>query len=172
VPEELATEGVVLSRRNLALQIEQLGDKWLVSLVNLTTGRVSASTKLDALPADREAAVAAMTHIVADLAEQVVGRAEPPPPPPSPSPPPPAAVGDEDRPERSAGELDYKRQSIHFGERYLIMGSPSSVTMERTWVAFKGELDLELQPLAFYAAVGRPDLGAKYTARRDIMFGS
>jgi hypothetical protein len=39
VPEELATEGVVLSRRNLALQIEQLGDKWLVSLVNLTTGR-------------------------------------------------------------------------------------------------------------------------------------
>ena len=42
----------MLSRRNLSLQIERVGDNLLVSLVDLNTGRVAASTKVDQLPAD------------------------------------------------------------------------------------------------------------------------
>jgi hypothetical protein len=182
VPEELATEGVVLSRRNLGLQIEQLGDKWLVSLVDLTTGRVAASTKVDVLPADREAAVAAMTHVVAELASQIVGHAEPPPPPapePKPAPPqaapaPPTTVIIDDRAERAArdvAELKYKRQSIRFGESYHVAVSASYVSVHRRWIAFQGDLDQELEPVDFYATVGRPDLGDAYMTRRHVMIG-
>src|SRR6185295_2688779 len=37
VDAQLAARGLVLSRRGLALQLEQLGGPWLVSLVDLTT---------------------------------------------------------------------------------------------------------------------------------------
>src|SRR5689334_18140392 len=81
VVDELAVEGVVLSRDHLMLKVEQLGDKLIVSLVDLATNRVAASTKIDAVPADREAAVAATTHVAADLVAQAVGRGAPQPPP-------------------------------------------------------------------------------------------
>ena len=77
VPDELAAEGLVLSRRNLALQIEPVGDKLLVSLIDLVTGRVVASTKLDNPPRDREAAVASVTQVAAALVTQYSGTPAP-----------------------------------------------------------------------------------------------
>jgi hypothetical protein len=178
VPEELAAEGVMLSRHNLALRVEQVGDRWLVSLADLATGRVVASTKVDALPVDREAAVASMTHVVADLVAQVVGRAETPPPPPPPPPPvappaqqtlPPPRV--DDRAEREVAELRFKRQSIRFGTHYQLFSTGQSVGLVRRWIAYQGELDQELEPEAFYAEIGRPDLAESYRARRHLMIG-
>jgi hypothetical protein len=173
VPDELAAEGVVLSRNNLALQVEQVGGRWLVSLADLNTGRVVASTKLDTLPVDREAAVASMTHVVADLVAQVVGRSEPPPPaivaPPESVRPPPAV---DNRAERDLAELRFKRQSIRFGANYRLLATGTAVALMRRWVAYMGELDQELAPEAFYVVVGRADLAARYRSRRHAMIGS
>ena len=169
VPEELAIEGVVLSRRNLALQVEQLGDRWLVSLVDLTTGRVAASTKVEALPADREAAVATMTHVVSDLAAQIVGRSEPPPPPPvaAPPPPPPPAFDDRaEREQRELAELKFRRQALRFGDTWVVAAAGNVVSVSRRWIVHQGDLDQELEPEQFYAMVGRPDLGEAYGSRR------
>ncbi len=174
VPEELATEGVVLSRRNLGLQIEQLGDKWLVSVVDLTTGRVAASTKVDVLPADREAAVATMTHVVAELAAQVVGHGEPPAPatPPAATPPPVVIDDRAERTQREIADLKFQRQAIRFSSTYLVTGGGLvPVSGERNWKTFQGELGQELKPLKFYEAVGRPDLAASYRRRRGAMIG-
>jgi len=173
VPEELATEGIVLSRRNLALQVEQLGDRWLVSLVDLTTGRVAASTKVDALPTDREAAVATMTHVVSDLAAQIVGRAEPPPPPvAAPAPPPPPAYDERaEREQREIAELKFRRQELRFGDLVTVTATGSMVSVSRDWVVHQGDLDQELEPVAFYSLVGRPDLGEAYASRRKVMIG-
>jgi hypothetical protein len=172
VPEELATEGVVLSRRNLALQVEQLGDRWLVSLVDLTTGRVVASTKVDVLPADREAAVAAMTHVVSDLAAQVVGRAEPPPPPAAAPPPPPVVIDDRaEREQREIAELKFRRQALRFGNTVVVTATGSVVSVSRRWSVHQGDLDQELEPEEFYAKVGRPDLGEVYASHRRLMIG-
>jgi len=172
VPDELATEGIVLSRHNLGLQVEPLAEKWLVSLVDLTTGRVAASTKIDQLPADREAAVAAMTHVVAELAVQILGRPEPAPLPPAP-PPPPAPVNDRaERVQREVAELTFKRRSIRFGATYQLIATGNAVGLARSWAIYRGDLDQELDPLEFYNDVGRPDLGESYTTRRHIMIGS
>jgi hypothetical protein len=172
VPEELAVEGVVLSRRNLALQVEQLADKWLVSLVDLTTGRVAASTKVDTLPADREAAVAAMTHVVSDLAAQIVGRSEPPPPAAAPPPPPPVVIDDRaERERREIAELKFRRQALRFGDRLTVTATGSVVSVSRRWTVHQGDLDQELAPEEFYAKVGRPDLGEVYASHRKLMIG-
>jgi hypothetical protein len=161
VSDELATEGVVLSRGNLELHIEQIGGKWLVSLVDLAAGRMAASATLDTLPADPDAAVAAMTRVVADLASHVAGRAEP-------------AAHVDDRGPREAGEgaeLTYKRQSIHLGSADERAGSSSHPTLRQNWTAYLGEVDQTLDPLAFYARIGRPDLADKYIDRRRLAIG-
>lgn len=168
IPDELASEGLVLSRRNLALQVEQLGDRWLVSLVDLTTHRVAASTKVDTLPADREAAVAAMTHVVAELAEQITGPREP-----APAAPPPAAPAPDDRAQREVAELKYQRQAIRFSKLVLVNGEGGMVVNSgdsRHWSTYQGELDQQMAPAAFYQAVGRPELTEVYESRRQKMY--
>src|SRR5689334_7109857 len=60
VTAELARRGVDLLRRQLAVRIEPLADRWLVSLVDLTTGRVVAWSKVEPLPLDRNVAVRAL----------------------------------------------------------------------------------------------------------------
>jgi hypothetical protein len=160
VPEELAVEGVVLSRDNLTLKVEQLGDKLLVSLVDLATARVAASTKIDQIPADREAAVASTTHVAADLVAQVHGA--PPVAPPS-IPPPPF---DERAHER------FQRQAIRFGATYDIDLNKYGASVHRRWLTFQGDLDQELEPEDFYRLVNRPDLGEEYHHRHTIMMGS
>ena len=168
VPEELATEGLVLSRRNLALQVEQLGDRWLVSLADLTTGRVAASTKVDALPADREAAVAALTHVVSELAAQIVGRSEPPPPVAAPPPPPTSTDDRAERAQREIAELTFKRQSLRFGANLTLGATNNTVSVGRMWVVYQGDLNEELAPEEFYKKVGRPDLIEAYHHRRNL----
>jgi hypothetical protein len=165
VPEELATEGVVLSRNNLGLKLEQVGEKWLVSLIDLGTDRVAASTKIDVLPPDREAAVAAMTHVVADLATQIVGHVERPAPAPPPALPQPDATAAHDQ-----AELTFHREAIRFSNALVIgNGTITPVSSGRGWRAYQGDLDEELKPRAFYTAVGRPDLIPAYDHRRNLM---
>lgn len=178
IPEELATEGVLLARNNLSLQIEQLADKWLVSLVDLTTGRVAASTKVDALPRDREAAVASLTHVVADLVNDVIGRRGAPAAAPPPAAPAPQPGLIDDRPERAArevAELKYRRQSFRFGAELSLVtsgtGTTTTVGVARRWVVYQGDLDQQVEPVDFYAQVGRPDLGDAYKQRRILMYG-
>jgi hypothetical protein len=184
VPDELATEGVVLSRRNLGLHVEQLADKWLVSLVDLTTGRVAASTKVDVLPADREAAVAVMTHVVADLVAQIVGRTElPPAPAPVAAPPVSPTVEQilreqhaereqrDEREQRAAVDLAYKRRLIRLSETYDLTASPSEDGSRLRWAAYRGKPTEQLDPLTFYREVGRPDLADEYVTRKQLMIG-
>jgi hypothetical protein len=174
VREELAVEGLVLSRRDLGLQIEQLADRWQVSLVDLTTGRVAASTRVDTLPADREAAVAAMTRVVAELATRIEPHPAAPPTPPSPPaplaapalaltlPPPPESIAERaQHAPREIAELAFQRDSLRFGPG-----------VGQRWSVYQGPVQQELDPVEFYAKVGRPELGASYTSRRTLMFGS
>jgi hypothetical protein len=181
VPEELATDGVVLSRSNLGLRVEQVAGKWLVSLVDLTTGRAAASTKLDAMPADREAAVAVTTHAAAELAAQIFGR---PAPEPAAEPPPPInpaldqLLRDElaarerraAREQREAAELPYRRAMIRFNPSY---DPPREVAAPRArWVAYRGDPKQKMDPRAFYREVGRPDLAESYSRRKGMVIGS
>lgn len=163
VPEQLATDGIALSSRGLALQLEPADTGWLVSLVDVTTGRVAASSEVGALPADREAAASAMARAVAELATQIAGRAEPHPPPP------PAAPGDAEpqQARREAAEREFQRRSIRF--------EPSDPDAPRTrlpeWLFLRGELDQPLDPPAFYRLVGRDDLAWAYRRRHGLMVG-
>lgn len=169
VSEELAAEGIVLSRRGLTLQVEQVGNVLLLSLVDVSTGRVAASTKLDAVPSDREAAVATTTHVVADLAAQVAGPLPAAAPAPAASVPAPAPAPDTHA--REVAELQYRREAIHFGNDYEISVSKYGGSVHRQWVAMQGELDMRLDPEEFYRRVGRPDLVGKYEHRRNLMIG-
>jgi hypothetical protein len=150
VPDELAVEGVLLSRRNLSLKIEPVGDQVVISLVDLTTGRIAASTKLDTLPPDREAAVAAVTHVVADLSRQIGPQAAAP-----------AGETHAERVKDEVAELRYRRDAIRFGDRYELSGGKYP-SLSRRWVAFQGESDHELDPVTFYTEVGHPELGKIY----------
>jgi hypothetical protein len=166
VPEELAAEGVMLARRSLALQVEQVGAKLLVSLVDRTTGRVAASTTIDRLPSDRDAAVATATHVVAELVVEIEARAAPAPSP--------VEAGD-DGAVRSAAELRFRREAIGFGTEVslYVYSTPKRFVAgaNRRWYPFQGELKTRLDPVEFYKIVGRSDLVDAYRRRRMMMLG-
>ncbi|MGE3454194.1 MAG: hypothetical protein AB7O24_03690 [Kofleriaceae bacterium] len=82
VVEELAAEGVMLKQRNLALRIEQAGRGVLVSILDATTGQEQTWARVAGLPADREAGVAAVTHVAADLVSKLSATAAPSKPEP------------------------------------------------------------------------------------------
>lgn len=151
VPDELAVEGVMLSRRDLSLKVEQVGEQLLLSLVDLRTGGVVASTKLASVPDDREAAVAAVTHVVADLSRQVGPVA----------PAPPAQTRVEAVTDQRA-ELQYREDALRIGERYELDGTPRHPSLVRRWVIYRGEQNHEVDPVDFYNTIGRPDLGKEY----------
>jgi len=168
VPEELAAEGVVLSGRSLVLQVEQVGAKLLVSLVDQTTGRVAASTTIGRVPADRDAAVAAVTHVVAELASEVAARTAPPPPVDANEP-------RADRDLRDAAELRFRRGAIGFGAdvSVYVYSSPKRFVAgaSRRWYPYQGELKTRLEPTEFFKLVGRSDLEQAYRRRRTMMLG-
>lgn len=181
VNDELESEGVVLSNHNLGLKVEQLADKWLVALVELTTGRVADSTRIDQLPADREAAVAVITNVVETLEAQVLGRRERPepqppqaaqPPPVVPPPSPPPAEGPAERLQRQSAELSFERQSLRFGAIYDFSDQHGILDVHRRWVAFRGDPSTTLEPREFYRVLGRDDLARAYGLRRAAMIGS
>lgn len=76
VTEELTSDGVSLAPLDVGLDIEMVGDTAILSLVDDTTGRVRASTKIDCLPSVHEAAVASLVVVAGNL---VVQLAEPSP---------------------------------------------------------------------------------------------
>jgi hypothetical protein len=166
VAEELAADGILLSRLGVTLDVEQVGDKLLVSLVDMSTGRVSASTKIDEVPADRDAAVASVTVVVSNLTVQLgqqppAATVEPAAPPVE---PPAATVVDDDR-EREAAESAYREQAIGFGDEYVVTASDSWVSVSRRWTANQGELGAPLSGAEFYDLIDRPDLARAYHRR-------
>lgn len=164
VPDELAAEGHVLSRMNLTLQLEQAGDKLVVSLVDLTTGRVAASTVIDQLPPDREAQVASVTQVAGDLVHQVLGR-----------PAQALTVVVDDRAEREAKELAkarFHKESLRFGDTYSISVSHGSGSSTRNWTVMRGDVDHLLDHRDFYRLIDRPDLADDYDHRRNIAIGT
>jgi hypothetical protein len=168
VTEELAADGQVLSRLGVSLDIELIGDTALVSLIDLATGRAAASTKLDGLPADRDAAVASVIQIVANLTAQLAGRA----------PAPTVTIVDDraERDRRLAAEEQFKNGAIGFGSDYTFMLSQTpnltTVSMTRRWHATQGPLRIQLEPETFYTLVERPDLRAAFKTRRWIRYGA
>jgi hypothetical protein len=162
VAEELAADGILLSRLGVTLDVEAVGDKLLVSLVDVSTGRVTASTKIDEVPTDRDAAVASVTLVVSNLTVQL-GET----PAPAEVQPPAATPVNDDR-VREAAEYEYKQQAIGFGEELIVSAYENSVSVSRRWTAHQGELKVPLGGTAFYDLVDRPDLAAKYRQRRTI----
>jgi hypothetical protein len=156
VAEELAADGMQLSRLGVALEIELVGDKAIVSLIEPSTGRVAASSKL-ALPADREAAIASVTQVAANLAAQL-------------QPPRPndfkEALQEEraDRERKEELEARYKQEAIHFGHLATADedGTPTAITS----IPFRG--DRRLDALEFFQAVERPDLVERVRSRRTL----
>lgn len=165
VAEELAADGIILSRLNVRLEIEAIGDKLLVSLVDLTTGRASASTKVDRVPAEREAAVASVTQVVAVLSGQLDG-------PRPPSTIAPDVVTRDELAARERAQLAYQEEAIGFGDEYELMVTSNSASLTRRWTVHRGELHEPLSPTDFYRTVGRPDLADEYDQRRNIKIGA
>jgi hypothetical protein len=158
VPEELAAEGTLLSRLGVSLDVEIVGDKAILSLVDLATKRAVASTKLDALPADREAAVAQVTQIVSALAAQVGQRAT--------VPPKPAVLQPPAQDTRAAGEYEYRQQAVYFGDTFSFYSDGKVIAGGSVRHIYQGEVKRELDPHEFFELVGRPDLVSAMNRRR------
>ncbi|MBZ0232714.1 MAG: hypothetical protein K8M05_10325 [Deltaproteobacteria bacterium] len=172
VVEALAADGVVLSRLELTLDVEQIGGKALVSLVEPATGRSVASTKVDALPADGDAAVASLALVTRGLVDQVVATRPAVDAPAPPAQPPVHAHDDADeRAAREMAELRFRREAVRFGDDMIVSGHNGNVNVTRAWVAVRGESDHRLAPREFYELMGRPELAAQYQARRNQGFG-
>lgn len=162
VAEELAADGMILSRLGVTLDIEVVGERAIVSLVDPATRRILASAKIDALPADREAAVASTMQVVANLAAEVASAA-------------PKMTGalkallDSDREQRrkrEAAEYRYRQEAISFGDE--LVASPGQYAGVRLrWVAYQGEIRKRLEGEAFYITIGRQDLARRYQRRRN-----
>lgn len=170
VPDELASEGVILASHGLRLQLKQVGDKWLVSLVEVSTGRPITSTRVDQLPADRDAAVAVMTEVVANLvaheleAGAPIPAAVPPSSPPVALPPPaPAPVLPPAPP--SQAELAYQRQALRLAAMYDVDDSRGTPVVRRQWLVLQGEPGRPLSGPEFYRVLGRDDLAGAHGAR-------
>jgi hypothetical protein len=173
VAEELAADGTILSRLGVALDVEAVGDKLLVSLVDPATRRAVASTKVDSVPADREAAVAAVMQVTANLVAQLGRTAQP-----AAAPAPPAAdtakavkqVIDEERADR-ASEYRFRQEAITFGDEVAVFTDGKTTSVRHEAVAYQGDMHRKLEPREFYELVGRADLADAYDRRTAIAWG-
>src|SRR5262249_27775952 len=136
VAEALASRGVALARHNFALRIEQTGERWTASLVD-RNGRVAASTHVDQLPDEPEAAAAALTSAVVELDAQVSQR---------------------------VNEFKFKLLSVRFAPSYLADARLKRGT--RQWQLYRGSREQELGSPEFYQMVGRDDLAQASQPRR------
>lgn len=157
VAEELASEGTLLARLGVSLHVELVGDKAIVSLVDLAEHRAVASTKLDAVPADRDAAVAAVTIVAAQLVGEVQrARGAVPPAPGFEA----ALQADRAaRTERADAELRYHQEEITFGADVDGHGRTGFHPIQAGH---------PLEPDAFLTTVGRPDLADELRWRRPL----
>lgn len=167
--EELAADGQVLSRLGVSLDIELIGERAVVTLLDLTTGRAVASSKIDALPADRDAAVATVTQVVASLVAQIGGAKEPKPA----SPAVEAVLQVEERAkQQQLAERQYLEQKIGFGIDTSVSVSGTMAAVTQSAYPWRGELQVRLTSKEFYELVERPDLYAAHRRRRATKIGS
>lgn len=174
VVEELISDGILLSRLGVTLEIALVGDIAIVSLIDAATGRARASTKIDHLPADRDAAVASTTQVAASLVDQLGPRKE------APAPETLAkalaehrAKEREERQQSAVAEARYRESALGFSEEVTMFvasrdGTITAVDRTRRWTAFQGEQRIELEPHEFYELVQRGDLIEAYDRRRAI----
>jgi hypothetical protein len=179
VVEELAADGVILSRLGVTLEVESLGAVVLVSLVDPRTQRTMASTKMAPLPADRDGAVATLTPVVAGLAAQLVGHV-------------PGPDADDDRlarieanqreqaarleaerqeqARREEAEATYRAQALRFGSELELTVTSNYASLHRRWFAYQGDTTTEapVSATAFYQMVERPELAEAYERRNTI----
>src|SRR5262249_53877773 len=120
-----------------------------------STGRVAASTKVDQIPSDRDAAVASVTHVAAELAAQAMQRPIAPPAPPL-----------EDPARREADEMRFHRDLLWFPPEH---GTTEGPLDGHHWRVFQGEGGNQLEPIDFYRRVGREDLVEPYLHRRRVV---
>lgn len=183
VVEELAADGIVLSRLELVLDIEMIDTRALVSLIDPDTGRAVASTKVDAMPADRETAVATLGPVVANLVAQFAGR--------TPEPTDDSARLDrieqtqreimareqaarEERERIAQAEAQYQAEALRFDREIAMVTAHSTGSgfaygnVHYKWTATRGETGERLADLEYYKVIERPDLEAKYLKRRKI----
>jgi hypothetical protein len=164
VAEELAARGTLLSRLGVTLDVEVIDQRAIVSLVEPATRRALASTKIDVLPADREAAVASVTQVAASLAAQIANPA---------SQTTTVAVKEmldrdrEERREREAAEYRFRQEAITFGDEVEVTTNGKYTSVNRRWVAYQGEIRRRLDGEEFYQVISRPDLAQQYKSRRD-----
>lgn len=161
VAEELAVGGTILSRLGVALEIEAVGDRLIVSLVDLATRRAVASTKLDTVPADREAAVAQVTQVAANLVAQLTGNSS------SAAAAVKEVLRDErrEREAREAAEYRFRQEAITFGDQIGVTTTGRTTTVTSRRVAFQGDVRRRLSAQEFYQTVGRADLAESYSRR-------
>jgi hypothetical protein len=74
VPEELVIDGIVLAQHDLQIMIRQDARSLVISLIAIPSGRVVATTTIDAPPVDREASLAVVTQVTATLYSQYAVR--------------------------------------------------------------------------------------------------
>jgi hypothetical protein len=171
VPEELAANGTPLSRHAVRLDVELVGDKLIISLVDAATGRVAASTKLDAVPADREAVLASVTQMTTSLAAQLQ------PTPGSSDIELRAAINEarEERRAQAVAEQRYREEAITFGDDVTVSTTVTNemvtTSTSRRWVALQGETHKRLEGREFYDVIGRDDLAGEYQHRRNMGLG-
>lgn len=144
VAEELASDGLLLSRLGVTLDIDIVGDTVLVSLIDSTTSRAVASTKVDRVPGDREAAVAQVTQVASSLADQITRNV------------PPVSDDRSDRESLAAREYLYRQGEVTFGERERL---------SETSTAYLGVEHRPLTEVELFRTVGRPDLAERYQFR-------
>ncbi|MEJ7596608.1 MAG: hypothetical protein WKG01_01755 [Kofleriaceae bacterium] len=165
VAEELAADGTILSRLGVALDVESVGDKLLVSLVDPATRRALATTKIDAVPADREAAVAMVTQVVANLTTQLTSSS-------STATAVKTVLEDErkHREHKEAAETAFKQEEIRFNDVPIVSGGKDGVSTELAMIPYRG--GRRLTPPEFFDAVERPDLTTTYNQRRNGGIGA
>jgi hypothetical protein len=170
--EALAADGIVLSRLGVTLEIQLTGDLAVVSLIDVTTDRAVASSRVEALPADREAAVATLTPAVANLVAQLVTTK--------------AADADDEQRARldrieanqrallaraeadrretariRAAELEYARLAVVVVGTEFADRTTDPPTRQRTWTAARGD-GTELRREDFFRTIERDDLLRDY----------
>ncbi len=164
IPDELAADGVLLSRRGLSLKVEQRGSAVTLSLIDVDTGRSVASTKIEHLPEDRDAMVASVTQVVANLvAESAPGKPEHAG---RAAPRAPALASEDDG--LAARQRTYRQQAIHFDELAVITGNQYGISTSLSSLPRRGEMNELIETEDFFRIVGRDDLADHYLHRQHV----
>ncbi len=167
VVEELAAEGLLLGRLGYAVKISVTGNSAEVALWDTTSSRIVRATKVDGLVMDREAALATLTQVVANMvAQQSQVTSEPVPVAPGASPgrlsPPEGRFG------REEAEARFRREAIGWGNQVVPGLGPGGLTfLEIDWWAWRGERRAPMSRDEFCAAISQPERCRRWRERQS-----